>query len=218
MTMTTIGPPGDPAGRPGRRRKFVSLAPGDDTSAEPPPRERRRTDARHLDERRTIGFLIADVARMMRSAFDRRVRRIGLTRAQWQVLSLLHRRPGLSQSELAEMLEVERATAGRMIDRLEQKGWLVRRRDPADRRTWRLHLTAEAEEVQAEMGMIAARMIDDAMGALRPGEREALTEMLERVKGQLQGMAPRGAPAAEGEADDAPPRRHPAAAAPVVTP
>jgi DNA-binding MarR family transcriptional regulator len=144
-----------------------------------------------VDERRTLGFLIADVARMMRSAFDRRVRRIGLTRPQWQVLSLLHRRPGLSQSELAEMLEVERATAGRMIDRLQQKGWVQRRRDPADRRTWRLHLTAEAEAVQAGMGGIAAEMIDDAMATLHPGEREALAEMLGRVKAQLQGMAPR---------------------------
>ncbi len=153
-----------------------------------------------VDERRTIGFLIADVARMMRSAFDRRVRRIGLTRSQWQVLSVLHWRPGLSQSELAEMLEVERATAGRLIDRLEQKGWVVRHRDPADRRTWRLHLTMEAEAVQAEMGQIAAEMIDDAMAALRPGEREALTEMLDRVKGQLTLMAPRGAPHADSAA------------------
>lgn len=150
-----------------------------------------------VDDRRTIGFLIADVARMMRSAFDRRVRRIGLTRSQWQVLSVLHWRPGLSQSELAEMLEVERATAGRMIDRLEQKGWVTRRRDPGDRRTWRLHLTAEAEAVQAEMGQIAAEMIDDAMAALRPGERAALTEMLDRVKGQLTLMAPRGAAQSE---------------------
>jgi DNA-binding MarR family transcriptional regulator len=152
----------------------------------------RQTLPNPVDERRTIGFLIADVARLMRSAFDRRVRRIGLTRSQWQVLSLLHRRPGLSQSELAEMLEVERASAGRMIDRLEQKGWVTRRRDPADRRTRRLHLTAEAEAVQAEMGSIAAEMIDDAMAALAPGEREALSGMLERVKDQLGTMAPRG--------------------------
>ncbi|MBX9699216.1 MAG: MarR family transcriptional regulator [Acetobacteraceae bacterium] len=146
-----------------------------------------------IDERRTVGFLIADVARMMRAAFDRRVRRIGLTRAQWQVLAILHRRPGLSQSELAEMLEVERATAGRLIDRLEQKGWVLRRRDPADRRTYRLHLTDAAETVQAEMGRIAAEMIDDAMAALHPGEREALTEMLGRVKTQLLAMPPRTA-------------------------
>ena len=104
------------------------------------------------DDRRHIGFLISDVARLMRSSFDRRVRRIGLTRSQWLVLSLLHRHPGISQSELAEMLEVERATAGRMIDRMERRNWLVRRPDPADRRINRLFLTAEAEAVQDEMG------------------------------------------------------------------
>src|SRR3954464_12030023 len=83
----------------------------------PPPNARGKAKLSPLDGRRTIGFLISDVARMMRSAFDRRVRRLGLTRSQWLVLSLLHRRPGVSQSELAEMLEVEPAAAGRMIDR-----------------------------------------------------------------------------------------------------
>jgi DNA-binding MarR family transcriptional regulator len=142
------------------------------------------------DDRRTIGFLISDVARMMRSSFDRRVRRIGLTRPQWLVLSLLHRRPGISQTELAEMLEVERAVAGRMIDRLERRRWVVRRADPEDRRVKRLFLTAEARGVQAEMGRIAEEMLDDAMALLGDGEREALTEMLERVKARLQAMAP----------------------------
>jgi MarR family transcriptional regulator for hemolysin len=143
-----------------------------------------------LDDRRSIGFLISDVARMMRAAFDRRVLRIGLTRSQWLVLSLLYRRPGVSQSELAEMLEVERPTAGRMIDRLERKNWVIRRPDAADRRVKRLYLTAEAEGVQAEMGRIAAEMVDDAMAALAPGERAMLAAMLERVKGTLVGMGP----------------------------
>jgi MarR family transcriptional regulator for hemolysin len=146
-----------------------------------------------LDGRRTIGFLISDVARMMRSAFDRRVRRLGLTRSQWLVLSLLHRRPGVSQSELAEMLEVERAAAGRMIDRLERRNWLVRRPDPIDRRINRLYLTAEAEAVQAEMGGIAVELLDDAMASLAAGERAALGDMLERMKARLQGMGPRPA-------------------------
>jgi DNA-binding MarR family transcriptional regulator len=176
-----------------------------------------------LDDRRYIGFLISDVARMMRSAFDRRVRRIGLTRSQWLVLSLLYRRPGLSQSELAEMLEVERATAGRMIDRLELKSWVTRRPDPTDRRIKRLHLTAEAEAVQAEMGRIAAEMLDDAMTLLHPGEREALAEMLERVKVQLQSMAPRTplSPAGETEetdAEEAPSTSRPGRAAEAAAP
>lgn len=143
------------------------------------------------EDRRHIGFLIADVARLMRSSFDRRVRRMGLTRAQWLVLSRLHRHPGISQSELAEMLEVERATAGRMIDRMERRRWLVRRPDPTDRRINRLFLTAEAEAVQVEMGLIAEGLLDDAMASLDEGEREALTDMMERVKAQLLGLGAR---------------------------
>ncbi|WP_431268307.1 MarR family winged helix-turn-helix transcriptional regulator [Dankookia sp. P2] len=143
------------------------------------------------EDRRHIGFLIADVARLMRSSFDRRVKRMGLTRAQWLVLSRLHRHPGISQSELAEMLEVERATAGRMIDRMERRNWLTRRPDPGDRRINRLFLTAEAEAVQVEMGLIAEGLLDDAMASLDEGEREALTDMMERVKAQLIGMGAR---------------------------
>ncbi|RAI59395.1 MarR family transcriptional regulator [Roseicella frigidaeris] len=135
----------------------------------------------------------------MRASFDRRVRRIGLTRSQWLVLSQLHRHPGISQSELAEMLEVERATAGRMIDRMERRAWLVRRPDPDDRRVNRLYLTAAAERVQAEMGRIAEALLDDAMACLDEGEREALTGMMERVKAQLLDLGARraAAPAAE---------------------
>ena len=151
------------------------------------------------EDRRHIGFLIADVARLMRSSFDRRVRRMGLTRAQWLVLSRLDRHPGISQSELAEMLEVERATAGRMIDRMERRNWLVRRPDATDRRINRLFLTAEARTVQAEMGRIAEGLLDDAMASLDEGEREALTDMMERVKGQLIGMGARR-PEARAEA------------------
>ena len=157
------------------------------------------------DGRRYIGFLISDVARMMRAAFDRRVRRIGLTRSQWQVLSLLHRRPGVSQAELAEMLEVERATAGRTIDRLERKKWVVRRPDAADRRINRLHLTDEAERAQAAMGRIAADMLDDTMASLADDERQILADLLERMKAQLQSMGPSAAGTDAALAPAAPP-------------
>src|SRR5262249_59267310 len=113
-----------------------------------------------------VGFLISDVARLLRTVFDRRVRTLGLTRAQWLVLTRLHRRPGASQSELAEMMEVEKATAGRMIDRLEAKGWVVRRGQDGDRRVKRIYLTAEAERVHKRLWPIAEATIDDALAGL----------------------------------------------------
>ena len=140
------------------------------------------------EDERHIGFLISDVARLMRTAFDRRVRRLGLTRSQWLVINRLHRRPGATQSELAEMLEVEKATAGRMVDRMEKKGWVVRRADPFDRRINRLHLTADADLLQLQLSEIAERTVDDALGLLDVGEREQFSGLMRRVKQRLQGM------------------------------
>ncbi len=142
------------------------------------------------EDRRAIGFLIADVARLMRASFDRRVRPMGLTRAQWQVLVRLGRRPGMTQSELAELLEVERATAGRMVDRLERKAWVERRADAADRRVNRLYLTAAAEAVQARVASLGGDLVDEALVPLAEPERLLLASLLARVKGQLQEMAP----------------------------
>ena len=140
------------------------------------------------DDERHIGFLISDVARLMRTAFDRRVRRLGLTRSQWLVINRLHRRPGATQSELAEMLEVEKATAGRMVDRMENKGWVVRRADANDRRVNRLFLTAEAHLIQVQLAQIADRTVDNALALLSARERELFSKWMRQVKRQLQAM------------------------------
>lgn len=141
-----------------------------------------------LDDERHLGFLISDVARLMRTAFDRRVRSLGLTRSQWLVINRLHRHAGVTQSALAEMLEVEKATAGRMVDRMENKGWVVRRADAADRRVNRLFLTAEADLIQVQLAQIADHTVDDALALLSAGEREQFSQSMRRVKRRLQAM------------------------------
>ncbi len=92
-------------------------------------------------------FLLHDVARHLRLDADRRASAYGLTRAQWVILMWLDRQPGLSQKELAEIVEVEPITVGRLIDRLEAREFVERRADPQDRRIWRLHLRPAAVPV-----------------------------------------------------------------------
>ena len=111
-----------------------------------------------------IGVVISDVARLLRTEFDRRVRRLGITRAQWLVLTRLHRRPGASHSELAEMMEVEKATAGRMIDRLVANGWVERRSEPGDKRVKRVYLTPEAERVHKRIWRVAEGLESGIVG------------------------------------------------------
>jgi MarR family transcriptional regulator, transcriptional regulator for hemolysin len=140
-----------------------------------------------------IGFLISDVARLMRTVFDRRVRRLGLTRAQWLALTRLHRRPGASQSELADMMEVEKATVGRLIDRLEAKGWVERRAQAGDRRVNRVYLTAEAERVHNRIWRIAEATVEDALTDLSRHESAQLLKLLGQMKSRLLDIA--GGPA-----------------------
>ncbi len=132
-----------------------------------------------------IGVVISDVARLLRTEFDRRVRRLGITRGQWLVLTRLHRKPGLSQTELAELMEVEKATAGRMIDRLVANGWVERRVQHDDRRVKRVYLTPEAERVHKRIWRVAEATVDAALDDLSAPESRQLMALLRRVKKTL---------------------------------
>lgn len=152
---------------------------------------------------RYIGYLISDVARLLRTVFDRRVRHLGVTRGQWLAISRLDRRPGASQSDVAEMLEIERATAGRMIDRMEANGWVERRADARDRRVNRIYLSRASEELLQSLWPIAAATNDEAMNDLTEEERQVLTKLLSRMKSRLQGMADQSAAVDESMGSEA---------------
>ena len=98
-----------------------------------------------------FAYLMQDVTRQMRTLFDRRATRFAMTRAQWRALKAIRHHDGLSQSELAEHLELQPIPVSRVVDRLEKAGYIERRADPGDRRRWRLHPTAKAHAVFAEM-------------------------------------------------------------------
>jgi MarR family transcriptional regulator, transcriptional regulator for hemolysin len=134
---------------------------------------------------RNFGFLVHDVARLMRVAYDRRARELGLTRSQWWVLNNLFRNQGITQSELAEILEIEKASLGRLLDRLEAKGWVERRADPADRRAKRLHLTGEVQDLMRGLRALAAELRADAMDGLREAERQRFVDILLVIKANL---------------------------------
>jgi MarR family transcriptional regulator, transcriptional regulator for hemolysin len=126
---------------------------------------------RMTEHRRDLLFLLHDVARLLRIDADKRARAHGMTRAQWVMLFWLDRQPGLSQKELAEILEVEPITVARLIDRLEARGMVERRSDPRDRRIWRLHLLPAAvpvldyiaEQRQDMLGMVARDLDPETM-------------------------------------------------------
>jgi len=134
---------------------------------------------------RSLGFLLADVSRLVRKRFDGRARSLGLTRAQWRVLAQLRRREGINQTLLAEILEIESITLGRHIDRLEAKGFVERRHDPGDRRAWRLFLKARVQPVLDQMRGFSDLTRDEALKGIPVTQSEAMIDQLLQIKANM---------------------------------
>lgn len=144
-----------------------------------------RTVAIKFDSDRKLGFLINDLARLLRRNFDRRLQSLGLTQAQWRALAHLSRNEGMTQVALAEILEVQAITLTRLIDRMESAGWVERRNHPSDRRAMQLYLTAKCQPILAEMQRRASETLAETMSGIGPGTEQQVVEALQRMKNNL---------------------------------
>lgn len=139
------------------------------------------------DLSRNFGFILHDVARLMRTAYDRRMKALGLTRSQWWVLTHLYRNDGVTQSELADILEIEKPTLGRLLDRLASNGWIRREEHAQDRRAKRVCLTEEVKPAMKAMREAAAELRRDALAGLTPEQQTQFVDTLIAVKANLGG-------------------------------
>jgi len=108
------------------------------------PKEKKFEGLFYNDDRINFSFLLSDVSRLMRQAFDEKMAALGLTRSQWHALVYVLRIGNLTQTELAGHLDIGRAAAGLLVDQLEKGGFIKRIADPNDRRVWRIEATKQA--------------------------------------------------------------------------
>lgn len=132
---------------------------------------------------RNLGFDISETARLIRREANRRATAVGATSAQWRVLARLHRfGGGWRQVELADALDIEPITLCRMIDRMEESGLVERRRDPTDRRAWRIYLTEAASPVLVELTQLGHAFDGELTAGLTDAERTTLGDLLDRLR------------------------------------
>lgn len=134
------------------------------------------------DSQRGAGFLLTDSARLLRKLIDRRLQPLGLSRAQWSVLAILSNHEGVSQSQISQELEIEKSTAGRLIDQVEKSGWIERRPIPGDRRLWSIHLTDQARQLLVEIERVIMHAREDMLRGLSKEQQNILTDLLRTVK------------------------------------
>jgi MarR family transcriptional regulator, transcriptional regulator for hemolysin len=145
-----------------------------------------------------LTFILHDVARLMRVRFDHDARGWGMTRAQCVILIKLRCYPGMSQAELAALMEVEPITVGRLIDRLEAAGMVKRCPDPGDRRMHRLRLLPAAEPILAKIDVYRSAGITKFREGIADADWETALRVLLQVKEKLL-EEPVDAPATAGE-------------------
>jgi MarR family transcriptional regulator for hemolysin len=132
-----------------------------------------------------LGFVVHDVARMMRWQFDRRASDLKLTRSQWSVLAHLLRSDGIQQRELAEQMDITAITLTGLLDRMEREGWVERRADPVDRRAKRIFLTEKVAPVTKELRALAREIRKIALQGLSEAEQQQLMSLLLKVRSNL---------------------------------
>lgn len=135
---------------------------------------------------REFGFIINDVARLLRTYADHKAAQFGMTRAQWAVLVRLERFEGLNQSELADMLDLQPITLTRLLDKLCDSGLIERRPDPDDRRAKRLFLTATARPLLKQLGVLGEETLAAALAGVSPQQVEQMVSQLAVVKENLR--------------------------------
>ena len=134
---------------------------------------------------KTLGFLVHDVARLLRTRFEQNARGLGLTRSQWQVLAYLGRNEGIQQGALAELLEIEPITLTRILDKPQTLGLVERRQHPRDRRVWQLYLTPKAGPLIEQMRRVGALTREEALQGISEADRERLIRILTDMKSNL---------------------------------
>ncbi|HTA99617.1 MAG TPA: MarR family winged helix-turn-helix transcriptional regulator [Bradyrhizobium sp.] len=133
----------------------------------------------------TLGFLLHEVARLLRKRFEQNAHGSGLTRSQWQVLTYLAQNEGINQSGLAELLDVEPITLSRIVDRLQSLGLIERHPHPSDRRVWILRLTWAARPKLTEGRKFSDRTSSEALAGISDSEGLHLLKTLQALKSNL---------------------------------
>jgi DNA-binding MarR family transcriptional regulator len=142
-----------------------------------------------LDLKRRFVSQLVETSRLLRNYIDHRAKSRGSTRAQWIVLFRLRDQEGLSQVDLADVLELQPISLVRLLDRLVEHGLLERRHDPKDRRANRLFLTASGRQLVDDLDSLRDENAIDVTLGMPVEAIETSLRTLQEVKDRIKKLS-----------------------------
>ncbi|MEU1209008.1 MarR family winged helix-turn-helix transcriptional regulator [Nocardia sp. NPDC005825] len=129
----------------------------------------------------SAAFLFAQLGSHAAYRFDQLLTPLGIKPPQYGTLRMLEVNDGRTQQQLCDALGIHRNVMVSLIDDLEKRGLVERRKHPADRRAHAVHLLPAGREMIARASALADQLNDELLGMLDPGERSKLLAMLQRA-------------------------------------
>ena len=145
-----------------------------------------------LDLKRQLVAQLVESSRLLRNYIDHRAKERGTTRAQWIVLFRLRQNEGLSQVDLADVLELQPISLVRLLDRLVEHDLLERRHDPKDRRANRLFLTAKGKRLVDDLDSLRDAIATDVLHDLSEDTLQTSLDTLREVKERIKALSDHG--------------------------
>lgn len=139
--------------------------------------------------RRLIGYNMRRAFMVVSADLARTLEPFELRMLTFTALTLVSDNPGLSQSQLAQAMQVERPNLVVIVDELETRGLITRDRVPTDRRTYALRITAEGARLLAKATRAVGAHESQIMGGLTENEEAALIATLNRIEASAAGRA-----------------------------
>lgn len=125
-----------------------------------------------------LGYFIRRAQVWLFQDFIRTLASADIRPAQYSVLIVISENPGLSQSDLADALNIERARLVHLLDKLEKRGWTERQPSPTDRRSHALHLTREGQKMLKRAKALATEHEDHLIEKLGAENHKLMLEIL----------------------------------------
>ena len=135
-----------------------------------------------------LGYLVSEVAKLMKRRFEEEARVHGITLPQWRALAELSMNNGMSQVELAGCIDTDPMTLSGILDRLEKRGLIERSPDPNDSRAKRSVATPTGKRLVADVRRVGFALYEHALHGLSSAERKQLVDVLGRMRDNLLAM------------------------------
>ena len=142
-----------------------------------------------LDLKRQLVTQLVESSRLLRNFIDHRAKGRGTTRAQWIVLFRLREQEGLSQVDLADVLELQPISLVRLLDRLVEHGLVERRHDPKDRRANRLFLTETGRQLVDDLDSLRNAIATDVLQGVSAASIQTSLDTLRDIKERIKSLA-----------------------------